>query len=238
MTVLTKSAQDYVDGISAHAQLPFGQSLYHGRHYSGLAKYLSSIHTSDNFKQESAAFAYLHDLHLSEKDPGRIQSFSEVSKFVSACDQKMRTAHPSLILFLNGKGSPEWLRSIGWKCDVDPEFLLRHLEFSLAEKSYLYTHSPLPSSNANTFGFRFPSIGRRQHDGKGSQKDLEALRKTVKKQMKEYAAKLEDHHVSACTSVVRSFALHDLDQFSLEQDVSICVNSFGNGWIGRFMKIL
>lgn len=34
-------------------------------------------------------------------------------------------------------------------------------------------------------------------------------------------------------SIVRGFAIHDTEHFTIEQDISICIDRVGRGWIGK-----
>ena len=103
-------------------------------------------------------FMALHDLALDDNDPLRIQNFSEVPEFEDACDLKKKDERlaPALLLFLRGYPSKTWLCSIGWKCDVDPEFFLRHLGIHSkgAEADDYFTLPALSSTSTNIIGLR------------------------------------------------------------------------------------
>jgi hypothetical protein len=174
----------------------------------------------------------MHDLNLPEGHGNRIRSFGDTAEFERACEEQLGHTNPSLLLFLSGKDSAQWLASIGWRCGVDPEFWLRHLDFCVANSEF-FTLPALPSSTRNIIRLRATNIGIREHDGLRTQKELSTLRKTIENQMRTYLSLLKrDTSIETGTSVVRSFALNDLEHFSLEQEISICVNAFGRGWIG------
>jgi len=95
-----------------------------------------------------------------------------------------------------------------------------------------FTLPALPSSSSNIIRLRIPSVGHRQHDGASDQEEIERLRQNASSQMKQYNASLKrESYVKTGDSIVRSFAIHDQRHYSLEQDVSICVNDFGKGWL-------
>jgi hypothetical protein len=178
----------------------------------------------------------MHDLNLPEGAADRIVQFNNVQEFERVCEQKKQQSSPSILLFLSGKGSPAWLSTIGWKCDVDPEFWLRHLNVHLQHNDNpFFTQPALPSSSRNIVRLKIPTIGHREHDEVYSQKKLDSLRKITQDEMHDYNMQLrQGAHTDTGTSIVRSFALHDLNHFSLEQEISLCVNNFGGGWIGEF----
>jgi len=228
--------------VQVHADAKFGDSLYAGSNYVSLANFLqkpyrrgtSSISISvDKSDEEDPNLVTLYDLRLPEKDKHRIEQFSRVDNFVQTCERKRKQASPSLLLFLRGYPSPEWLNNIGWLCNIDPEFILRHLNFaqSATERGY-FTTPNLPSSNANILSLRLPTIGYRQFDKNITQKEIEELRRTAESKMQEYQSDLKlEKDIQPGDSVVRSFAVHDQEHYSMEQDISVCVNEFGKGWI-------
>ena len=176
-------------------------------------------------------------MSLAENDQKRVQHFDCVGDLEGACEEKIKQASPSLILFLNGHPSPDWLNTIGWKCNVDPEFLLRHLDFrSSSTEINHFTVPGLPSSTSNIIRLRLASVGCRQYDGARNQKEIQRLRSTAAAQMKEYLVNLKrENDVKTGDSIVRSFAIHDEEHYSLEQDMALCVNKFGKGWLGMHM---
>jgi hypothetical protein len=115
---------------------------------------------------------------------------------------------------------------------VDPEIFLRHLNFrALSLEANGFTLPALPSSSSKIISLRVASVFCRQHGGAHDQGEIERLRKTTAAQMKNYFIDLRrENSVKTGDSVVRSFAVHDQEHYSLEQDVSVCVNDFGSGW--------
>lgn len=150
--------------------------------------------------------------------------------------KKKKQSSPSILLFLSGKGSPAWLSTVGWKCGVDPEFWLRHLGIHLEPNdNRFFTQPALPSSSQNIVRLKIPTIGYREHDEVYSQKKLDNLRKVTQEEMQNYnMAFRQGIQTDTGISIVRSFAMHDLNHFSLEQEISLCVNEFGGGWIGEY----
>jgi len=227
--------------VLAHADAKFGNSLYTGSNYVSLAEYLqkpyrkgSSVSISFDTNTDPELVT-LHDLRLPEKDDHRVQRFGNIEDFIRTCEEKRKQASSSVLMFVRGYPSPDWLNHIGWLCNVDPEFFLRHLDFahSSTERGY-FTSPNLPSSNANHLRFRIPTIGHRQFDRTITQKEIEELRRTAAAKMKEYQIDLkQERNIDVGDSIVRSFAVHDQEHYSIEQDVSVCVNEFGKGWISK-----
>ncbi|KAL9607350.1 MAG: hypothetical protein Q9167_007730 [Letrouitia subvulpina] len=228
--VVIQSAQQYAEEVVAHANTPsIASSLYPGRNYEPLAAFFKPFQpeVSENGKYETnmsvLPFAILHDLNLEKDDPLRVQK---------AVGDKQP---PALLLFLRGYPSHGWLTSIGWKCDVDPEFFRRHLDFlsKVAEDNNYFTLPALPSTSTNIIRLRVSTIGHRQCDDDSNQRHLERLRQDSTRDMADYLKNLRHHNsFKVGHSIARSFAVFDQKIYAIEQDISICVNSFGKGWIG------
>jgi hypothetical protein len=94
-----------------------------------------------------------------------------------------------------------------------------------------FTSPNLPSSSSNIIKLRLPNIASRQYHGIRDQQELESLRRTAIEEMNKYSDNLRKSGAVG-DSIVRYLAVHDQEHCTLEQDISICVNSFEKGWIG------
>ncbi|KAF7506835.1 hypothetical protein GJ744_011181 [Endocarpon pusillum] len=131
----------------------------------------------------------------------------------------------SQLLILRGYPSPSWLCSIGASYDVDPEFFRRHLAFltTSSDDSNQDGASKMPSSSANMFHFRLPTIG--SYTGpvhtRGAQ-TLGGLRDMMQASMNLCRHKLRiGAGWKTGDSIVRQYNVHDIDQFSIEQAVTV-----------------
>lgn len=74
----------------------------------------------------------------------------------------------------------------------------------------------------------------RQYNGNKDLTEVERLRQKSSEEMAAYLSKLRQNvTVKVGDSIVRSVAVYDQRHYAIEQDVSICVNDFGKGWIGQ-----
>jgi hypothetical protein len=240
-----KGPQEYANLVAAHARQAAGDSLYPGLNYENLAQYLLQPYQPRSYQEPSTIksqagvdvpFAVLYD--LGARIPDRVHRYSSPQSFESL--QHLGASETGHLLFLRGNPSPEWLNTIGYKCNVDPEFFLRHLDFrSTAGKPDYFNLPSLPSSNGNflrlhwtTIGSRGANFERNGHD----QKEIELLRDEGARTMAQYLDHTSsDRRMKVCDSFVRRFAVHDETHFSFEQDVSVCVNQIGKSWIGKLL---
>jgi hypothetical protein len=240
--VLVGSAEEYANAVKTHARQTASDSLYPGQNYENLSQYLLQPYLERGYrdqlparasKSQDECFATLYDLGAKQAEP--IQSFQHVEDFDQVAH--LGDSESSHLLFLRGNPTPEWLNTIGYKCNVDPEFFLRHLDFrATAGKPDYFSLPSLPSSASNILRLHWTTIGSRRVYGrdKHDQEEIEFLRQDSAKTMARYLHEIcVGHHMKTCDSIVRRFAVHDEIHFSLEQDVSICVNAVGQGWISK-----
>jgi hypothetical protein len=221
-------------------------SLYTGDNYEALADYLQKPYSQypdppgprTDGREEPMQFVTLHDLNIPERTNDRIKIFSDIRLFEETMREKAHSNSPRLLLFMRGYPTPEWLNTIGWLCNVDPEFYLRHLNFKSEAKTNYFTSLMLPSSTSNIIRLRTTSIGYRQRFGRRSQQTVETLRKQAQLEMENYRSQLNKASTQVGHSIVRSFAVHDQEHYTLEQEISICTNEFGvdQGWVGRWLS--
>lgn len=250
LSVRVRSAENYAHLVAAHARQATSDSLYPGLNYENLSQYLlqpysqhyhpqssASLSTESASAAQATCFAMLYDLAAAENE--RATPFISPEAFEnSATIQALGTSETGHLLFLRGNPTPEWLNTIGYMCNIDPEFFLRHLDFRATAGKPDYFNLPgLPSSKSNFLRLHWTTIGSRgatfERHGR-DQEEVELLRNDSARRMEHYLDETRSgHKMKICDSFVRRFAVHDGTHFSFEQDVSICINSIGNSWIGK-----
>ncbi|KAK0104318.1 hypothetical protein ONS96_005404 [Cadophora gregata f. sp. sojae] len=184
---------------------------------------------------ERQCFAAVYDFSASAtKKVSHLRDIEELAQL----DEAPETRNRSQLLFLNGHPSPQWLNAIGGKFCVDPEFYHRHLDFRAAiGRPNYFTLPSLPSSSdtmtklrINTIGYRQPRLGLSAQ--RNPQKYLDGLRSEATKSMVDYENILSmENKWKTGDSIVRDFAIHDAEHFTIEQDISICIDRTGHGWV-------
>ncbi|OCK85535.1 hypothetical protein K432DRAFT_451054, partial [Lepidopterella palustris CBS 459.81] len=128
------------------------------------------------------------------------------------------------LIFLHGYPSAEWICELGSKYSIDPEFFYRHLNF-LSDSQHFSHATPfiLPSYRSNIFQLTLTSVGTKNGPNLA----------TVRKQRLDAASemtnyfhnlKIVDGQFKLGDSIVRSYAVHDRTQFSIEQYATIYVS--------------
>lgn len=137
------------------------------------------------------------------------------------------------LLFLRGYPSGEWLRLIGSKYHVDPEFFSRHMDFGLTEdRLNNFSLPPLPSSSWHLMRLHIMTIGFRDTLArKYRQDDIDSLRRDGNNQMENYNHQLTlGSNFEVGDSIVRNYSTLDETHFSIEQRVSVCLQNMGHRW--------
>ncbi len=139
------------------------------------------------------------------------------------------------LIFMLGHPSPEWLLSIGAAYQVDPKFFRRHLDFRHGLRDH-YSLPSLPSTMSTALKLRITTIGASIEKVKteSEQGTIEALWEENNRQLNEYREKLKSlTEIKLGHSVVRDCSIHDLQRFTIEQDISLYVGTCGRGWFGK-----
>ncbi len=137
----------------------------------------------------------------------------------------------SHILFLRGNPSPEWLTTVGSTCQVEPEYLQRHLNFR--SPSEYFSLPSLPSSSENIIRLPFITLCSREDKiGKSDQKVIDEMRVSGTKAMEIYTHRLK-MGTAVGDSIVRRYSVHDERHFSLEQEMTISLSQVSDHWIGK-----
>ena len=140
------------------------------------------------------------------------------------------------IVFLRGFPSAEWLNHIGAAFDVHPEFFYRHLDVSLGivhntdRPDYLYP-TPFPLTQ-NIIKLRVCNTGTWNTSRSGL--TLEKLRERCQESIQEH---LDDflrlRTFALGDSIVRKILLHDLHNFSIEQQISVQIIYHTKSWSSK-----
>jgi hypothetical protein len=154
----------------------------------------------------------------------------------SECAQKLDDGKNSAkcqILFLPGYPSPQWITRISAFCLTDPEYFNAHLRFR-CRRDY-YSVPTLRSGAENIITLRFVTLGSREmRVGESDQDRVDALRLDGERAMNRYEQDLMiGSSLEAGDSIVRSFSVLDEKNFFIEQEISICLHKYEQGWISE-----
>jgi len=136
------------------------------------------------------------------------------------------------LLFINGHPSPGWLNAIGYKYDVDMHFFQQHLSsIRPSVHADVYAEPSLPSSSRHILKLKIPTVG--YLEGIGSLlEDMPSARLLLAESLRQQVlSNAQDHPVGR--PIIRSVYLHDLERFTLLQEVSICLLPRNDVWTGK-----
>ncbi|KAF2727236.1 hypothetical protein EJ04DRAFT_506027 [Polyplosphaeria fusca] len=231
--------REYADRVKSYAQLSAGQ------HYRTLANFLFAPYqrnvgdavpsATSPSKKYSERFLTMYILN--ESSPPQVHNVCDVAGFSKVASD---SEDLNVLLFLRGHQPPEMLNAIGAKYRVDPEFFRQHLDLgSRVDQSGNSPFTCLPSTCGNIV--RLPSITVASRSS-GSGLSRFHHHNKLSKIREETAKRLEDHihnirqgresQLPQGTSLVRDFAIHDYQHFSLDQEISVYVAGNGKRWIG------
>lgn len=133
------------------------------------------------------------------------------------------------VLFMKGHPDLEWLCEIGAMYDVDPDFFVQHFanagQFGWAQN---YSLPLLASPGTNTMCLTVSNLGF--WDTHKSYASLNAVRQHCDREIEQYWSDWNRNRgIRPCDSLVRSFQLHDKQNFFLEQKISISLQKSAQG---------
>ncbi|KAH8598245.1 hypothetical protein B0O99DRAFT_684289 [Bisporella sp. PMI_857] len=216
----------YAHRIFSFSSRTPSERLYSGTHYRALSEFLipnlgQSPHQGGTLTRANdlPSFVTIHTLNngsngSKRRDIYQCRSFDILS-------EKLDRLHGNRVVFLRGYPSSEWLCRLGAKLNLDYEFLYQHFANS-SQLSVAESHSlpPLSLISTDTIQLTFTSIG--SWDNHNSGINITTARREFRREMKEFVENLNSGQVTAlCDSIVRSFYLHDLNYFSIEQMMSL-----------------
>lgn len=162
--------------------------------------------------------------------PQNFQTPNEFSESTPVSDQEVRAQ----ILFLRRYPSPQWLKAIGAKYGLEPDFLANHLDFLNPSASEGLPIVGLPTSLAHVIQLCITTIGSRDCEKRNYKQDeIDSIRKQDKADMTLYSSKLSKGKFDVGNAIVRHYSTLDETFFALEQKVSIHIQNPGKSWVGK-----
>ena len=231
------SPEDYANLIYAHASRSINSSIFPGHNYTDLVTWLQAPPRRYAKAHASAApdghcLAVLYNLGATETSERRqyfkaddLDDFRKAPKPGKDCGQ---------VLMLRGCPSSDWIKAIGGKYRLDPEFIRRHLDFfatmtsrnAFSLPSVQSSYSNIVQLTGSTIISQDPSRARIRKP------DIQAWRRAQADKMATYFRKYQN--ISRCgDSIVRDHCILDADHSILDQSISICVQRCEEGgWTG------
>ena len=167
--------------------------------------------------------------------PHNFQTPEEFYESTPVSDQDLKTQ----IVFLRGYPSPRWLKAIGAKYGLEPDFLAKHLDFLNPSTSEDLPIVGLPTSLAHLIPLCITTIGSRDCDKRNYKQDeIDNIRKRDKADMSLYSSKLSKGKFNVGNAIVRHYSTLDETFFALEQKVSIHIQNHGKSWVGKSDLVL
>ncbi|KAH8821379.1 hypothetical protein F5884DRAFT_850611 [Xylogone sp. PMI_703] len=231
---------EYAEAIIFHSKQTIRDTLHPGSEFVDLALYLkngtpslSELEDKDDFESLRKPYAILHT--IDEAAEHNLYTYSDPSECTEKLDEGKNSAKCQ-ILFLQGYPSPRWIASIGAFCLTDPEYFNAHLRFLFRKKHY--SAPSLRSGRENIITLRFVTLGSREHRSKVNLSDnfdqcrVDALRMDGEAAMDKYERDLRfGYSLKEGDSIVRSFSILDEKNFFIEQEISICLHKYEQGWV-------
>lgn len=138
------------------------------------------------------------------------------------------------LFFLRGYPSPRWLKAIGSKYILEPDFLAKHLDFLNPNVSEDMPVVGLPTSLAHVIQLCITTIGSRNCEKRTYKQDeIDTIRKKDETDMTIYFSKLSKGLFNTGNAIVRRFSTLDETFFTIEQKVSIHIQNQGKRWVGK-----
>lgn len=206
--------------------------IYSGSHLKELAKYLSPRRRSSQKAQKSyvppqGPCLFVYDA----SDFSSLSSFESSETFVQLTDDD-DVLEGNRVVLLAGHASPEWLTAVGAEFNLDPCFLMTHLSFRPSAKAQTYALPPIPNVNSGIICLTVPTIGHVEPERTPLRsEDLQSLRRQCTQRLRDCQRTAEFSGGSG-RALVRRFALHDTNRFTLEQDITISLVRTEDSWKG------
>ncbi|KAK8099619.1 uncharacterized protein PG998_012860 [Apiospora kogelbergensis] len=208
--------------ITKHSTITISTSIFSGHEYEALADFLNEtgsnpVRRHNDIENEAIAYTWLGEKEATPKYIGR-----ELPQFPSSS---------GTLVFLRGYQTPRRILEIGSAYRLDPEFFQRHLDFlhrSRRPKQSLV--SRIPSSQKAILRLSITTVGRLD---RSLFKDINKARTEASRRMEAYLRSLKAYQHNSGDSIVRTFAMHDLKEFSIEQmaTIIICKKPKDNAWL-------
>lgn len=143
----------------------------------------------------------------------------------------------SQLLFLRGFPSAHWIKLIGSKYYIDPEYFYRHLDFgSSDDRTNTFCLPGLPSSSWHLMHLPVTSIGLKDSvKSRSTQEDIDGLRDDGAKSLARFHEKILRLELNTGDTLIRQFYNLDEMHCAVEQRISICMKESGKTFIGMLL---
>ena len=215
----------YAATVIAYSQRPEERFLDCGPHFRSLAQFLEPPILQETPQYPNSHHTFLLSIHL------RPNKERHILQYDGATGLPVLSASPSLesneaqLLFMRGFPSPEWLKRLGSRLRIDPEFFRCHLDF-LRSKDH-YDLPGLPHTSNSMLHFKITTICTRQT----AMSPLE-----VQKSRLEEVKLVRNHQRQMCDvgdSILRRYSVHNETIFTIEQNISCFVGRSEDRWFGE-----
>jgi hypothetical protein len=228
----SRNATEYHADVLQYGTRSYTKTIFHGFIYRFLVELLREDDTGLPRRFPDLDAYDLAHLSMYSDDPqvsqrvSRHFTFSHLQDLVDVPLPKTGQGH---VLFLCGHMPGSWICAVGAKYGIGPEFFRQHVHlWRASEGAVLHAVPRLPSITSGsglvlricTQGYSSRSLGSRSLTGR-----LQLLPQMMESNPARLAA-------APGSSYVRGHAYISDHQFILEQDISITVESDGEGWTG------
>jgi len=237
---LSPEAQGYCQHILNYAARSYTRTLFFGYHYRFLAELLRAdeAHLPKQYSDLEAYHlghlsVYGPPCHGSEQYQRHSYKYSQLQDLVAAPPPSKGQGQ---VLFLNGHLPGSWICEVGAKYNIAPEFFRQHIHLWRSTDGpvlHAITRTPYATSNKglllrlNTQG----NFGKNKLPVDSfSSLILQARRRLLPDDVEWMPRRLP---AAPGCSYIRGHAYLSNLQFVIEQDVSITVESNGDGWTGE-----
>lgn len=159
--------------------------------------------------------------------------FADPSDFYTRSLGEGSNGSQSGIIFLCGYKPASWIKNIGARFTVDPEFFCRHMDFQNPDETPRNFSLPsLPSSSSYLIELPVMTIGIGKSSKVFQGKTIEKRREYVEKALNDFrerVTKINGCNMMDGESMIRDFYLFDGTHFAMEQRISICLEKSKDG---------
>ncbi|KAL8946871.1 MAG: hypothetical protein Q9222_006791 [Ikaeria aurantiellina] len=225
--------EKYLLQIIAHSATSLETSLFQGQHYFGLALFLQEANRPDRNGQDDGGQSFV-TFYALDSETTSARPVNLPRSFYPLTRGDHLSPNEVGVLFLRGYASASSLLELGAAYNIDPELFQRHLQF-LEPGSAMNKPALLPSAQSSVFQLSVTTVGRHVTP---QYRSLQEKRRRVSAGMTTYVEGLIRGECISKTwgrtgknsrpwksneSIVRSFAVHDDHEFSIQQLISVCV---------------
>lgn len=224
-------SRQYAERVLRETSRTSTDPLYSGQHLEDVSEYLRQPTRSTDYEPgPGRPFVHLYNLDHLHSGP---QKYSRPGDFESECErQRGEQWHKAGLLFLTGHATPAWLNAVGGEFDISPLHLRRHLNFRPSLKLNTYAFPTLPSASSNVLTLTIPTIGHIEPQrAEVKSAELQAIRRLCDSRVQEQSRVLEfQNTATAGEPVIRRLYLHDMNTFTIEQDITISLVESEGRW--------